>query len=307
MYELQLAKPLATSIRAAARDRIEAAIAALDDVLEGGDVHEGIHTARKRTKQVRALTRLVRTAAPELHATENAAARDAARLLAPARDAQVVLETLARLADDEDVDDLRAAAATLRPDLQRTRDKIVDASMDDVGAARAALAAQLARVAAWEVPDTDEAWLGGWTKTYRRARNRLADVLADPATGVLHQWRKRVKYHRYHVDFLAPLWPGTFTTREDELHALTDRLGRDHDLAVLWSRLREADGIDLAAARVVVAFVQRARADDQQRAIVLGRRLFATGDEAMRDLLAACRRTAENDTLPPAMAADTDG
>ena len=97
------------------------------------------------------------------------------------------------------------------------------------------------------------------------------------------------------------------TTREDQLHELTDLLGDDHDLAVLHGVLRTGpDGVDDEASRTVAAFADRRRAHLQQEAVTLGRRLFALDRDAVEDQLltwwAAWRDQAEADALPAALA-----
>ncbi|MGB5656133.1 MAG: CHAD domain-containing protein, partial [Acidimicrobiia bacterium] len=58
------------------------------------DLDRAVHTARKGTKRLRAFLRLARRSiGTDTYRTENAALRDTARLIAPARDALVLIET----------------------------------------------------------------------------------------------------------------------------------------------------------------------------------------------------------------------
>ena len=52
-----------------------------------------------------------------------------------------------------------------------------------------------------------------------------------------HEWRKRSKDFRYQLDFLSPLWPGVLAAVADDLHRLTDLLGRANDLELLTHTL----------------------------------------------------------------------
>ena len=54
---------------------------------EDGDLHHGVHQARKRFKQIRAILRLVRPALGDKYTMENVAYRDMGRKLSDLRDA----------------------------------------------------------------------------------------------------------------------------------------------------------------------------------------------------------------------------
>ena len=73
----------------------------------------------------------------------------------------------------------------------------------------------------------------GLERTYRRGRRDLREARAEPSVEALHEWRKRVKELWYHHTLLRELWPPVMAATGDEAHALADRLGDDHDLAVL--------------------------------------------------------------------------
>lgn len=133
-----------------------------------------------------------------------------------------------------------------------------------------------------------EAVTGGFAKTYGRCRKRLADVREDPTTASLHEWRKRVKYHRYHLRILEPLWPGVWGARREEVHDLSDLLGDDHDLAVLRGVFASRPDLDDEAVRTLAGVMDRRRAEMQREAIPPGERLFALPPDAMVDQLEAC-------------------
>lgn len=95
-FALSLSEPLPSEIRRVARERLRDAHRRLEKKTDDPfDVR--VHEARKRTKEVRALLRLTRDEiGRDAYKRENARLRDAARLLAPVRDAQV----LARMIED---------------------------------------------------------------------------------------------------------------------------------------------------------------------------------------------------------------
>ena len=279
--------------------------------MRGEDVHANVHEARKRNKHVRALTRLVRGAAPDLHDEVNATVRDAARLLSRLRDRQAVLETLSELVEHEDLEAVAGAAASVRGPLERARDQAAEEAREDIDRARGMFVEVRDAVASWELPDGVDALTGGFAKTYGRCRDRMEDVRDDPTTDGLHERRKRVKYHRYHLRMLEPLWPEVWGARRAAVHELSDLLGDDHDLAVLRGELEARRGLADDAVRTLAAVLDRRRGELQRAAMPLGARLFAQPPDAMVDQLEACwqawREEAELSAAPRALALATAG
>ena len=274
-YRFRASQSVRANVRRVARDRLDDAIEALEAAARGDDVHEQVHRARKRAKQVRALTRLVRGSAPQLHDEVNTAIRDAARRVSALRDREALLETLDDVLAVDPIDGVEEAVATVRAVLEADRDQAVDHAVDEVEAALGAFRTVREGVGDWTVPDGPEAITGGFAKTYGRGRRALEAVREHATTEALHEWRKRVKYHRHHVELLEALWPPVTTVWEAQLHRLSDLLGDDHDLAVLRGVLEDRSDLDPDAVRVLAAVLDRRRAELQQDAVLLGRRLFA--------------------------------
>lgn len=133
------------------------------------------------------------------------------------------------------------------------------------------------RIDSWTLPDDGfDAIAGGLGRTYGRARDRMADAADRGTAEAFHEWRKRVKYHRHHVQLLQGCWKTPMKARREELHALSDVLGDDHDLAELRTRLHE-DPDRFGGARLVdgfTALLDRRRDQLQLDARRLGARLF---------------------------------
>jgi CHAD domain-containing protein len=104
----------------------------------------------------------------------------------------------------------------------------------------------------------------------------MHNVLVAPTDTLFHNWRKRAKYLRHQLEALNVLDPAGMGATEAHFETLTDLLGDDHDLAVLWHRLsddrRLADGLDLS---FVLEAITRRRDDLQQGAVELGSDLYA--------------------------------
>jgi CHAD domain-containing protein len=258
-----------------ARGRIDHALAALD--LDDRD--EAVHEVRRAGKQLRALLRLVRDAAPELSASEDAAVRATTARLAEVRDAAVSLETFEALAAGAGGSATEGIAA-VRAGLMARRQEVVH--REDLEAVFAVVRTELLelreRVDGWEVDGTGFGVPGGGLRrTYRRCRRQARDARRDPSPEVLHAWRRQAKHHRYHLELLRPLWPVVVRAHEDELHRLTDLLGEHHDLAVLLGELRaEPDTFGgVAAVDEVTALIHGRQGELEADAITLGRRCFA--------------------------------
>lgn len=77
--------------------------------------------------------------------------------------------------------------------------------------------------------------LAGMRKTYARARAAMGAASDSPTPEAFHEWRKRVKYHCYHMRLLRESWPTIVRARQVEAEKLGESLGNHHDLGVLRS------------------------------------------------------------------------
>src|SRR3954463_9871522 len=106
-------KPVVEAVRDMLCSRIVAARTVLANPRTLDD--EAIHTARKHLKAARAGLRLLRHVVGDgRYALANRRLRDAARPLSRVRDAKVLIETTARVADDEANPGFRRMLARLR-------------------------------------------------------------------------------------------------------------------------------------------------------------------------------------------------
>lgn len=223
-YALKRDEAVADAFRRVTTELCDDAVAQLH---RGGDAAAAVHATRKAMKRIRAAARLVRPALSSGgYRAVNTRARDAARLLAGHRDAHVVSATVAAVvatANDPAVyDDLRAALpredATPQPEvvesavavLSQLRADLVDVTLDDGWGA---------------VPAGIEA-------IYRRGAKAMSAAAGKTTATRLHEWRKHTKYLWHAVELVTPSWPAVLGPLGDELHALSDNLGDDHDLDV---------------------------------------------------------------------------
>jgi CHAD domain-containing protein len=271
-YRLKPKESLPEGIARAARGRIDQAI----DELRGktdSTPEEAVHAARKDLKKLRALLRLARGELGEsAFARANTCFRDAGRELAAARDSDVMLDTLKAL-------DLPAGLGwDLRKAIQAHRARNGGGGRHTAAAGVVSMLREARRrVDDWPLEDDSfRALRDGLESTYRRGRRDFKAVQANASVEALHEWRKRVKDLWYHHSLLCALWPPVMEAVGDEAHQLADRLGDDHDLAVLadWIREHTDAGPEFFDA------VDRRRAELQAEAITLGARLYADKPKA---------------------------
>ena len=100
--------------------------------------------------------------------------------------------------------------------------------------------------------------------------------MADPSVENLHEWRKQAKYLRHQLEVLEPIQPVAMAELAGRLHELTQLLGDGHDLAVLRQKLVAGPAAPAGRIReTLVTLIDRRRAELEQEALQLGRRLFA--------------------------------
>jgi CHAD domain-containing protein len=276
-YTLRPDEPVSAEVKRILAGKVEAGIDHVD-----GDMgpHETVHEVRKRCKEVRAVARLVRPVLPT-YSEVNAHYRDAGRRVSDIRDAQAAVETF----DDYVRPAAEAAEALDAATLDRVRGALVErrdavAAEQDVEARLAAVRDDLVegRRRIDRLPVTTEGYdavAGGLRKSYKRARNRMDEAYADPDFERFHEWRKRVKYHRYHCRLLRAVWVDPMKARRSALKDLSDVVGDANDLSEFVAAM---DAEELFAPSTRETLKHRCiarRAELHRQARPLGERLFA--------------------------------
>jgi CHAD domain-containing protein len=284
-YRLHARESVDDGVRRIAAEQLHLALSGFDDA--GLDRHAAVHEARKCCKRLRGLLRLARAGlGDDVYRAENAALRDAARRLSGLRDAEALIETYDKL-DAHFGDRIdRRSIAPVRGALTARRQRLADQDATferRVAAFRADLEGALRRVPSWGLANAEFAALAaGLTRSYKRGRKAMATAYASPSPKRFHEWRKRVKYHRYHLELLQELWPRQFKVRRSEVKTLGGMLGDDHDLAVLRAVLQSESGsFGDESARMLLDLADRRRDELRARTRPLGRRLFAERPKAL--------------------------
>jgi CHAD domain-containing protein len=280
-YRFKRKQAVAQNLRRIARQQIDRACTEL--TREAPTRAADIHAARKRFKKLRSLLRLAKPSlAGDVFSTGNRRLRDLGHALAGRRDAEVMLETLDSLARDLREDGHDPGLDALYDILQARLAAGEAAALDASGTSGQAAARELAKIGAglddWELDADGYAALApGLLTGYRRGRKAMHRARRRRSDARFHDWRKRVKDHWYHCRLLRYLWPGPLRARADELKALSDLLGDDHDLAVFRQTLDAVPDHALASGtreRLLAAIRDRQRSL-RKAAFRLGRRVYA--------------------------------
>jgi CHAD domain-containing protein len=153
------------------------------------------------------------------------------------------------------------------------------------------LRAARGHVKPWDAgPDDWSALLKGLKRVYRGGRRAHAAAAEDPSDEKLHEWRKQAKLLRYQLETLQPGWPEFLDNLVEQAHRLGGLLGDDHDLAVLRALLQEQPDLsgDDATQELLLALIDRRRAELQEEALRLGRRFYPDKPGAFTDRLREC-------------------
>lgn len=194
-----------------------------------------VHDYRKAMKRWRSLLRLLQPWLGESGRHLRTEARDHARELSGARDAQAAIEALEDLVEAQAELSPRTVTS-IRGRLDEIRLSAEAATLTQ--AVRARLAAGLENAAAaidgWPLdPLTFRDLARELGKTYARVRDDAPDDWRAAAPEVLHELRSQVVVHRYQMELVVPLWPKLARLWVAEAQRLRDRLGSFQDLSVL--------------------------------------------------------------------------
>ena len=281
------------ALRAIARDILSEARAVLDD--QGKPDATAVHDYRRAMKRWRALLRLLEPFLGEDGRRLRTEARDSARELSGARDAQSATEALEDIVAKDTTLSGRTVAS-IRGRLDAVRLSAEAATLTQAVRARLIVALEAADTAvnAWPLDELTFPELASeLTETYKLARDDApsGDWRSVPAE-VLHDLRRRVVAHRYQMELVEPLWPKFGRLWVAEAQRLRDRLGAFQDLSMLHGFTAPHQPLAPWRARLapLIAARQAAHAKASQR---IGGRLFAERPRAFRKRLEALWNSAK--------------
>jgi CHAD domain-containing protein len=297
-FKFEIEKRFASEIPRIARERIQRVIESLAE--KPRPSAESIHSARKDLKSLRALLRLVRGAiTDETRHNKNILFRDAGRSLAVVRDSQALVEALKKFVKGTQIASKNSETQQeVRLNfVQQVRSRIEREAVEELPAdtlkqLRENLRGAAQSAAHWfdgfsfERENEWEAFVGrGLRRTYRQGREIVGQVesLGKGNVGdeTWHALRKNMKALGYQLRLFRPIWPQLLETLLKEIDHSTDKLGDDHDLAVLRGRLLSepygASETQVAAEtrRIFIESLDRRRLKLQREAYPMVRRIYA--------------------------------
>jgi CHAD domain-containing protein len=249
-----------------------------------------VHDFRAAMKWWRAYLRLIEPFLDGEDLAWRTEARDMARLLAGARDAQAALDAVSDMEHHTASHRLSAASwETIVNKLEDLRSHAETASLTPSLRKKfsAALDRVEMRIERWPL---DEVSFGDVADSlsdgYARARRLIPDDWRSAGAAELHELRQRVVVHRYQMEIVKPLWPKLGKSWVREAQKLRDRLGQYNDLAVLARYAEPHQPLARWRSRLQSVITQR----QAQQVAVGGRiaaRLFAERPKAFRKRLEA--------------------
>jgi CHAD domain-containing protein len=273
------------ALRGVARDILAEARSAIENP-EKSDA-EAVHDFRRAMKRWRALLRLLE---PFLGAEARRLrdeARDLARALTGARNAQSALDALADLEKHGLSLSPRSVAGLRRriDEIRRSAETTLNADM------RLRLSGALDQASAlvehWPLHTlTFDDVADQLTRFYREARRLLPGHWSTADAEDLHELRKRVVVHRYQIDIIEPLWPRFVKMWSGEAQRLRDRLGKHQDILMLASLTGPHQPLARWRSRLATAIAER-RAAHVAGAARIAARIFVDKPNALRRRLAA--------------------
>jgi CHAD domain-containing protein len=253
-FKFDIRESLLEGIPRITRERIDRVIGSLSEKPQPSA--ESIHEARKDLKSLRAVLRLARgSIQTEVRRRENIFFRDAGRSLSAARDCQALLEALEYFS--RRLHRRQQSSATGQESvhelIEQIRGKIKQEMIDELPRdALRQLVQELRgakrRAGLWfdgvllEPGNEWETFVGiGLRRTYRQGKNFVWQFemigQENASDETWHELRKCAKALGYQLRLLRPIWPGPISVLLGEIDQLTERLGDDHDLAVLRGRI----------------------------------------------------------------------
>jgi CHAD domain-containing protein len=251
-----------------------------------------VHDFRRAMKRWRALMRLLEPILGEGPEILRQQARDLARKLTIARDAQSSIDAFQDAVETEperstalsprSIVSIQSRLEALRAEGERSiwNDERRQEMSDYLTAASSQVEQwDMSAVSFGDVADALSA-------TYRRARGAMPNDWDDIAAEQMHDLRRRVVEHRYQMELFEPAWPRMGKLWVEEAQRLRTRLGKYQDLAVLTLKAAPRQPLASWRSRLMPLITQRQH-DHAMAAKRLATRIFAESPKAFRRRLEA--------------------
>lgn len=274
-FRFKLNDTLDEGARRVALEQIARARSALDTGVEGASA---VHESRKCLKRCRALLRLVRPGIGHRNfRTLNHLLRSIAAELSPARDAEILGDTLTKLIPHAPPE-AEAALQRLRSALDKDQKPAKSASAATTRRAIAGLDAAAHAFTNLKFKRGNFAHVEeGLAAEMRNARRQFIRAYAGDSEEAFHDWRKAAQRHWRHMQLLVRAAPSTFEARIDLARELSQVLGENQDLAILRARVAALpkEVLDPLDAHQIIELIEDREHALRVAAAPLGAKLFA--------------------------------
>jgi CHAD domain-containing protein len=287
---LKPGQPVGEALRSVAAETLTRAREILEDRSREPTVT--VHDFRRAMKRWRALLRMLEPILGDGTEMLRQQARDLARKLTVARDAQSSIDAFQDAVEaglersmalsPRSIVTIQSRLEALRAEGERSIWN--EAQQQEMAQYMDAASLQVAQwnMAAVTFGDIAEAL----SATYRRARASIPKNWDDIAAEELHDLRRRVVEHRYQMELFEPAWPRMGKLWVDEAQRLRTRLGKYQDLAVLTLKAGPRQPLAPWRAKLMPLITQRQH-DHAMAAKRLAARIFAESPKAFRRRLEA--------------------
>ncbi len=271
-YRFKLKESLSRGVRRVGSEQFELAEGHLRDA---ADPVSSIHETRKCVKRLRALLRLVRAGIGEKpYQHENGELQQIGRLLSPARDREVMHQTLAKLET--------RLSGNRRIIADRLREHLGQAALLETDEVRGKVLSSLARAkrrfAQIKVQNGGfEVVEAGLHATYRKGRRALAQAQMEPGDDAFHDLRKSVQQHWRQMLLVSRAWPEMCRARASAARDIAQILGEEHDHAVLvaFADTHRNNGLASEEIDIIHQDCRARQLELRNLALPMARRLFA--------------------------------
>ena len=205
-----------------------------------GSADHIVHEARKCLKKSRSAMRLFQNILGKEYEQGNTVLRDAGRKLSPVRDSQALIEMFDELnckyrneLGDRSLISIRDGLVKRKKSLElqqkRTRGTVLNTLRTFAG-----------RVDKWKINEADPLALSrSFARTIRRNQQACQNAYAESRPENFHEWRKRAKDLRYHLNLVSKAWPDVLDGYEAPAKDLESKLGDEHNLVVMRDTILE--------------------------------------------------------------------
>ncbi len=276
-------------VGAALRDIAAAIIVEAQSFLgdEAGDPTKTVHGIRRTFKRWRALLRMLAPFVGESGHQLRIEARDLARKLGVARDAQATIDAFQDVTQAGDghpgvLSERSIATIQTRLEALRSSNETAFWNAEMRQEVSDYLDAAAAEVVHWDMSEvTFSDFANMLTKTYRRGRKSIPKSWGSTEGEELHELRRRVVEHRYQMELIEPVWPRLGRLWVDEAQRLRTRLGKYQDLQVLTDKIGPHQVLAPWRSKLTPLIAQR-QFEHAQAARKMAARIFAEPPKAFR-------------------------